>query len=695
MKIGPMLAPTSIAVVGASSNPMAIGGQPVRQMLRHGFGGIIYPVNPTRDEIQGLKCYPTVSSLPTAVDVAIIAVSAPYVPAIIEECGLKGIPFVVVLSSGFADTGDAEGVQRQEEILSCARRHGIHLLGPNSVGYISMAENVYAGFGAFFEYEFEAGHIGFVTQSGGVGGSLLTIIDEEQLHFRHFIHTGNAADIDIEGVLDAFIDDEGTRILLAYVEGLDNNSDFARVAERSLQAGKPLIVWKAGKASASGNAVVSHTGRLAGDMDRYRAVFSRHGVIEVEDSIDLGDVLRLVDVDCIPKGPRVGVVSVSGGAGVIAADCLDVATNLNLATFDAEVEMEIAAQLPGFATSSNPIDITAQIFNEPDLFEKVVTVLCRQSQVDIILACVASVHGEIGTRIAKAIVDTHARVDIPIVVVWASRNELNGEAFSFLDEERIARFRSPERALRALDRVMEMANARARCARSQHDGKMPGGVMAPLDSWERMTEYEVLEVLHSYGVQIPRQCVVQNGMAAAQAQSELGFSVMKLQSPDIAHKAEIGAVKLGISDRASALKAFSELTAIGVERKSAEIRGIIMQERVKAGVEVICGYVHDNVLGDFLLFGAGGSDVESKDGMQLIEMPASRAELTERLLSAQISSALAAMPRGLEQVVDVLIALQDIVADNPNQVGELEINPLIVNAEGAFAVDALAVPRER
>jgi acyl-CoA synthetase (NDP forming) len=629
------------------------------------------------------------------VDVAIIAVSAPYVLAIVEECGLKGIPYVVLLSSGFADTASAEGIQRQEEILSCARRHGIHLLGTNSVGFISMAENAYAGFGAFFEYEFKPGQIGFVTQSGGVGGSLLTIIDEEHLNFRYFIHTGNAAETDIENVLDAFIDDERTRILLAYIEGLDNKSNFAQVADRALQAGKPLIVWKAGKASTSGNAVVSHTGRLAGDIDRYRAVFARHGVIEIDDSLDLVDVLRLVEVDCIPKGSRVGVVSVSGGAGVIAADCLAVARNLELATFDTEVQSQISTQLPDFANSSNPIDITAQIFNEPDLFEKVVAVLSRQSQVDVVLACIASVHGEIGAQIAKAIVETHQQVDIPIVVVWASRSELNEEAFGLLDEERIARFRSPERALRALDRIMVVAQARERYTGSQEITKVPSKEVLPLASWKQLTEYEVLEVLRSYGVSVPRQRMIQNGIAATQAQSELGLSVMKLQSPEIAHKAKIGAVKLGISDSASALKAFSELSNIGLEQKSAEIRGIMMQEMMKVGVEVICGYVHDSVLGDFLLCGAGGSDVESKGGMQLITMPASYAELVEGVSSAQISSALADIPRGLEQVVNVLIALQDIVTDNPNQVGELEINPLIVNAEGAFAVDALAVPREK
>lgn len=686
-----LLAPRSIAVVGASANPTAIGGQPIRQLLRHGFTGEIYPVNPKREEVQGLRCYPSVVDLPEGIDMAIVAVAARHVNGIVELCGARGIPYVAVLSSGFADAG-GEGVRLQEELVATARRHGVRLIGPNSVGYVSMGEQVYAGFGAFFEYEFAAGTVSFVTQSGGVGGSLLTVLDEEGVGFRHFVHTGNAADLDIESMLDAFIDDDGTHVLLAYIEGLAENSAFGRVAQRALSAGKPLVAWKAGKSSASGSAVVSHTGRLAGDIDRYRALFERYGVIEVDDSSDLGDVLRLTQVGCVPLGRRVGVVSVSGGAGVIAADCLDVAKHIDLAEFSTQTEQAIADLLPSFATSRNPIDVTAQIFNEPDLFEKVVSALCQQDEVDVIVACVASVHGPVGERIAQAIVETQAAVDVPIAAVWASRDELNSAAFKVLESARIPLFRAPERALRALDRVAVLGRARTRDAGELEHGGPSTAVR--VDSWERTTEVEVLEVLSSYGICTPKQRLVHSAAEAVEALREIGGPVvMKIQSPDVAHKAKIGGVHLGVADEGAAAAAYAELVDAAGAVDGAELRGIAVQQMVDPGVEVICGYLHDDVLGDFLLCGGGGSGVETVHDTQLIPMPATREDLRNAVAATRVASRLSAEPGTVAAVADVLWTLQRVVSDNTGRIGELEVNPVIVTANGAVAVDALAVHR--
>lgn len=689
-----LFAPRSIAIVGASSNPLAIGGQPIRQLRNHGFTGQIYPVNPNRDVVQELKCYPSIADLPEVVDVAIIAVPAAGVAGVVEQCGKKGIPYAVVLSSGFADASD-EGARLQDDLLAAARRSDVRLLGPNTVGYISMGSSLYAGFGAFFDYDFGGGDVGFVTQSGGVGGSLLTILDECDVKFRHFVHTGNAADMDIETVLDAFVDDPGSRILLAYIEGLAEGSRFAAVAERALREGKPLIAWKAGKSAEADRAVVSHTGRMAGNIERYRSVFARYGVIEVDDTTDLADVLKLAQLGCFPAGRRVGIVSVSGGAGVIAADCLSVAKNIELAKFRPDTEARIAELLPGFATSRNPIDVTAQIFNQPDLFEKVVKVLCDHDEVDAIVACVASVHSEVGLRVAGAIQQARQSVGLPIVAVWASRGELNGAAFRVLDAGGIPLFRSPERALKALDLVSVHSGAkRMREARSETVAAPPARSPDGFDGWSRSIEFDVLEVLKRRGVPVPEQRLVSSEDAARAALNEIGGPVvMKIQSPDIAHKAKLGGVRIGVRDGAEAATAFREVMAAGGSVEGAEIRGVALQSMARPGVEVICGYLRDQVLGDFLVCGGGGVDTESERDIQLLPMPAREADMERALLATRAGKAVAQVPGGVGSVVAIMEALQGVAIDNRDVLSELEINPVIVSEEGACAVDALAIAR--
>lgn len=686
-----LLSPKAVAVIGASTNPTAIGGQPIRQLLRHGFGGAIYPVNPNRDTVQGLPCYASLDAVPDGVDVAIIAVPARHVIEVLNQCGSRGIPFAVVLSAGFADAG-GDGLTLQRDLVDTAQQQGMRLLGPNCVGYINAEDGVYGGFGAFFEYEFAPGPVGFVTQSGGVGGSLLTIADDEGIGFRHFVHTGNAADLDIEAVLDGFVDDPDTRVLAAYLEGLGPESRLGAVADRALRADKPLVAWKAGKSDASGSAVVSHTGRLAGAIDRYRAVFDKYGVIEVEDTDDLIDVLRLAQSGAPPAGPRVGVVSVSGGAGVIAADCLDTAQNLDLATFDADTRERVASLLPSFATAANPIDVTAQIFNEPELFEKVVTVLCEQDQVDVIVACVASVHSEVGERIARAIAETQQAVNIPVVVVWAARESVNGTAFSLLRDADVPLYRSPERALRALDCMMRFRAARDSLPRPPEERS---SAEPPADSvrWHRSTEYDALEILARYGIPTPAQSLVHSETEAATAATRIGPPVvMKVQSPDIPHKAAAGGVRLNVGDATTAARAFTDLAALApFADDDAEYRGVLVQECAPGDVEIICGYVHDEVLGGFLLCGTGGSDVEHARDTQLIPLPATRDELDAALQRLRVHPRLSNLPGAVERSIDVLVRLQRLAQDHATTVGEIEINPLVIGPSGCTAVDALAV----
>lgn len=679
--------PRSIAVVGASANPAAIGAKPILQLQAHGFSGEIYPVNPKRDEVLGLTCYPSLADLPGAVDLVIIAVPAPAVPGVVEATGRIGAPYAMVLSSGFSDAG-GDGVERQEALAATAQAAGVRVIGPNCVGFISTQDQTYAGFGAFFDYDYRPGPVGFVTQSGGVGGSLLTVADEQGVRFSHFVHTGNAMDVDIETVLDAWVDDPKVNTLVAYIEGLGTSGEFPRVARRALEAGKPLIVWKAGQSSASASAVVSHTGRMAGDMDRFRALFDRFGVLEVDDSQDMIDLLKLSQEGRRPAGGRVGVISVSGGAGVVAADCLEKSAALELAVFPEAVEAQIAEQLPTFATAQNPVDVTAQIFADPQLFQRVVEVLKRHDAADQILACVASVHSEVGVKVAEAIVEASKSMSVPIVVAWSARDELNGDAFALLAEAGIPVYKSPERALKAMDRFTKFA-LKAQQLRGVHtDVRLHSGER----SWERTVEFDVLEELRSRGVTVPQQALVHSTEEATSAAEALGFPlVVKLQSPDVPHKAAVGAVKVGLVDSEGVAGAAQHMLQLASDRPGDEMRGVLVQEMAQAGPELILGYLRDQSLGGFYLLGRGGSGVEELEDRVLIPAPATRDEILRQLASLEIVATAQLNDTELERVADVVLALQDVVTDATSELEEIEINPIIVRDGVVTAVDALAI----
>ena len=683
-------APSSIAVVGASSEPERLGGQIVRQLLRHGYAGDIYPVNPSHDYVQGLRSYKTVADLPLGIDVAVVAVRSTQAIEAVEQCGVKGIPYVIVVSSGFADAG-AEGGQLQDELLAVTKRYGLRMLGPNCVGYMSMSSRVYAGFGAFYEYEFDAGSVSFVTQSGGVGGALLTIADEAGVRFQHFVHTANAADIDVEAVLDAFIDDPKTKILAAYIEGLAEGSNFGAVAARALAADKPLVVWKAGRSEDSAMSVISHTGRVAGAIDRYRALFRKHGVVEVDDTDQFVDVLRLLQASAVPSGGKIGVVSVSGGIAVVAADALASSDYLTMPDFSSETERRISQILPSFAKATNPIDITGQVITDPELLERVVTALREGKEVDAMLVCVASLHSKVGEKIAHAICATKAAVDIPVIVAWAARESLNGSAFSQLNSAGIPVFRNAERAVCAMDRVMPYVLARNMKATTKIPEK---NISSPERSikWGKNAEYESLEILAARGINIPKQSLALTRQQAILAADTIGYPVvMKIQSPDIPHKAEIGGVHLGIANAAEATLAYEALDCLRIALPEKDIRGVIVQKAVPAGVEILCGFVRDVVLGDFIVCGTGGSNVEKQRDVRLVAMPANAEELRRALLLTSVGDRLAEIAGGVEGAVDLLLKLQQVVECSGNELQELEINPVIASADAVIAVDALIV----
>src|SRR5262245_1577912 len=359
--------PDGIAIIGASADIGRIGGHPIKALKNAGYRGGIFPINPKYGELHGLACFPDVMSLKRRCDLAVVAVPAPGVANAIRDCGKAGIPFAVVLTAGFRETG-AEGRKLEAELKAAATESGVRIVGPNCQGMLSLQSRVYAAFGSVAdETEFRHGSVSCAFQSGGFGYSVVNLAEAQGVGFRVCISSGNETDIDMPELLSAFLDDPGTSLAFAYLEGTPDARRLLDVGRKSLETGKPVLIWKAGTTEAGVKAAASHTANMTGSYDLYRAALRQAGLIEVDDVEPIVDIAKLFAQGRLPKGNRVGVLSISGGSGVVFADAA-VQGGLCLPPFSQETLASLKKVVPWFGSPENPADVTANLVNNMGLF---------------------------------------------------------------------------------------------------------------------------------------------------------------------------------------------------------------------------------------------------------------------------------------------------------------------------------------
>jgi acetyl coenzyme A synthetase (ADP forming)-like protein len=450
-----LLNPRSIAVIGASRNPGSVGERLFTNLLRHGFQGRLYPVNPKETHLQGLSCYPSIREVPEPVDLACLVVPAGAIPGILQECGEKGIKSAIVYASGYAEAGDA-GEALQRNLLEAARKAGIRFCGPNAMGIVNTAAHVFANFSMALQTDsIPPGEIAFITQSGALGGSLLSRLLEQGVGFSYFIASGNEADLETADYLEYLTQDPHTRTIVLFLEGVQDGPKFQRAGRKALEAGKPVVVFKNGRTELGGMVVKSHTGVLAGNDRVYEAIFKKLGMIRVYQVMDLFDVALALTWQPLPQGKRIGIVSTSGGACSLMVDaCIE--AGLEVPQLSGEVINKIQQIIPPFGSAQNPVDVTAQVLAHPNLYQQTLQAVLEDPHIDGIIVLLTTLREPIASELARGIVEAvRQNREKPILVVWTIAKSLAQQGIAYLMNHRIPVYSVPETGVKAMKALVQ------------------------------------------------------------------------------------------------------------------------------------------------------------------------------------------------------------------------------------------------
>ncbi len=680
-----LLFPRSVALIGASGNPGKVGYALFQNMRR--FPGRFYPVNPKHREIQGIPCYPDVASLPETVDLAVIAIPAAFVPGVLEDCGRAGIRNAVVISAGFKEAGP-EGAKREQELVRIARRWRINVLGPNCLGLISTKVGLNA---TFAPRDALPGHIAFISQSGAFCTSVLDWAWKEKLGFSHFISLGNKAVLSEVDFLPAFAADPETRVIVAYLEGISDGGAFIRIAREVVRT-TPLVVLKAGRTSAGARAVSSHTGTLAGSQRAYEAALRKCGVIQARNVEELFDYAYVLARQPLPRGGKVGIMTNAGGAGVMATDAVE-EQGLELARFTEATARALAESLPPAANIYNPVDVLGDA--HADRYRRALELVAGDPNVDMVVALSAPAPLIPFPELAGIVAEVKERYGKPLTVSFMA-GELGEEAEERLREAGVPSFFDPARAVRALAVLHRYARIRGREPEAPQvfpvdRSRAERVIQEALKRGELQLGVEALEILEAYGIPVPPYRLVRTPEEAQEAAAAIGGRVvLKVVSPELTHKTDVGGVVLGVPPEEAGARAQEMLRRIALRFPRARIRGILVQEELPPGRELILGMARDPQFGPLLMFGLGGIFVEVLRDVSFGIAPLSPGEAREMVEGIRGYPLLRGV-RGqpgvdLEGVTEALERLSQLVVDFP-QIVELDVNPLLAYPDGVMAVD--------
>lgn len=692
--------PRGIAIIGASADATRIGGHPLRALQKAGYRGGIFPVNPRYREINGLACYPSCSAIGAQCDVAIIAVPAALVAQAVRDCGDAGIGFAIILTAGFRETGP-EGAKLEADLKQVAVEAKVRLIGPNCQGLISLEERVWAVFGSVSEEtDLRPGRVSCAFQSGGFGYAIVNLAEAQGVGFRYCVSSGNETDIAMPELLSAFLDDPGTDIVIGVMEGTPDARGLIELGRKSLRLGKPVLIWKSAITEAGAKAAQSHTANMTGRADLYRAAFRQSGIIEVGDVEPIVDIAKLVSHGRLPTGANVGVLSISGGSGIVFADRA-IANDLNLPSFSETTLAALREIIPAFGSIQNPADVTAGIFNDMTLLTRTIEIVLQDASVDQLCVLLASIPGAPAARAAEAIVAAAKTTTKPISVGWSGRRAKSVEAYALLEAAQIAVIPTPVRLAEAASRLAKFAIDRQRLLPRVAPAvpPLPPGLGLPLQAGA-LSELDSKAVLARFGIASAREVLVATGadIDAATAGLNPPFAV-KVHASAISHKSDVGGVKLGVGAGPALAKAAAAVVANArAAVPEAQIDGVLVAE-MASGLELLVGVINDPVFGPVVAFGLGGVmteilgdvtyriapfDLETANDM-IAELKGAR--LFDGYRGSPMTDKLA-LARLLVEVSRMAMALQE-------RIGEIDINPVFVGSigNGVIAADALIVLR--
>ncbi|WP_022855270.1 acetate--CoA ligase alpha subunit [Thermodesulfobacterium thermophilum] len=685
--------PESIAVVGASEEEKKIGHIILKNLLTQGYAGKLFPINPKRKEILGLKCYPSVSAVGEKIDLAVIVVPAKVVPSVIKDCGEAGVKGVVVITAGFKETGE-EGAKLEREILDLIKKYGIRMVGPNCLGVI----NTELGINATFAPELPPkGRVSFFSQSGALGVALIDWAIGSGFGFGKFVSFGNKADLNETDFLEYFGEDEDTDIILGYIEDVKDGKRFIEVAKRVAKK-KPVILIKSGATEAGARAASSHTGALAGSDRAFTEAFRKAGVIRVEGIKELFEVAEVFKSGKFPSGEKLLIVTNAGGPGIIAADTAE-KNGLKLYPMSKESIEYLAEKLPPTAALYNPVDVIGDATSERYM------VVLERAVVDpnvdgvcVILTPQAMTDVE---NVAKIMLEKSKETEKPFVGCFIGGPKVR-EATSYLKTNNIACYEDPLIAINAYSKLVHYVKYKHReedeyikFPISEEVKKEIGLMLEALrDAGVSVIgEENAMKILSLYGIEFPRRGLARTADEAVKIAEQIGYPVvMKISSPHIIHKTDVGGVKVGLKDEKEVREAFLEMT-INVKRAmpGAYIKGVNIYEMVTGGKEVILGVTYDNTFGHMIMFGLGGVYVEVLKDVSFRLTPVGKREAYEMIEEIKGKKLLEGVrgekPCDKDAIVDKILRLSQLVEEFPI-IKEIDINPYLVKELGGVALDA-------
>ncbi len=702
LDIANIFEPRSVALIGASEQAGSVGAVVLRNLIKGRFKGRLYPVNPQHDKVQGRRCFHSVGALPQAVDLAVIATPAKVVPKVIEECGQKGIRFAVIISAGFREIG-AKGQVLERAVLKAAKRHDIRFLGPNCLGIIRPSLRLNA---SFSQSSPKPGRIALVSQSGAVCTALLDWAAPRKIGFSNIISTGISADIDFGEILDYLVMDSSTDAIMLYIEGIHDRRQFMSALRAAARA-KPVVVMKAGRHAEGGKAAISHTGALVGADDVFDAALSRAGVVRVQAYADLFAVAGTLHAGVRTRGPRLAIVTNGGGPGVIAADRV-ADKHLQLANFSAETRERLDSILPAAAASGNPVDVLGDA--GPQRYAGALSACLDDPGVDAVLAILLPQAITEALPVAAAVAELAGQSKKPVLTCWMGDQSVRSSRKLFVAQG-MPTYTTPESAVEAFAAAATYnANQQLllQVAEPLGRGGPPDASSARLIIREAIAEGRtVLDLAESKALLATFRIPILKSMPAHKANEalaiaeEIGFPVaMKVYSPDITHKSDVGGVRLGLDNGQAVQQAFKEMIEnVRRLRPDAAIDGVLIEPmwHPADGRELMLGVMNDSVFGPVISFGLGGTMVEViRD--RAIALPPLNRYLVQRMIEQSRAARYldefrgkpAANRRALE---DVILRMSELVCELP-EVEQIDINPLIADERGALAVDARVVVRK-
>jgi len=691
MSMESFFCPESVAVIGASRNKEKVGYTVLANIVDAGYKGKVFPINPNADELFNRKCYKSILEVPQDIDLVVIAIPGKFVLQLLDQCAVKNVKAAIIITAGFKEIG-FEGAVLETKIVEKAKEYGIRIIGPNCLGVIDTNCRLNASFSSTLP---DRGSISFISQSGALGTSVLDKAKFVGLGMSKFVSMGNKADVSENDLIQYMENDDGCKVITVYLEGVKNGRKFMDICQQASKK-KPVVVVKSGNTNAGARAVSSHTGTLAGSAKAYDAAFKQSGIIRAVTIKDLFDYANTLASQPLPKGKKVAIITNAGGPGIMATDAFE-ENDIPLAKLENDTIEKLKKILPVAANFYNPVDVLGDALT--DRYKSTLEVIANDKNVDAVIILLTPQAMTESYETAKAIVEVFKNNNsrkIPMVTCFMGGLAVK-KAVEYLNRNQIPNFEVPEAAVKSIKVMMDYYDWVTK--EPNHSQKFAADVDKVKKIFEKcrnegrleLGEMEARGILEAYNIMIPKAVVVQDTAKAREIAKEIGYPlVLKIVSPDILHKTDVGGIKVGIINEKELEDSFKDiLYNVKKYMPGADIRGISIQEMIESKKETIIGVSKDPQFGPMIMFGLGGIYVEALKDVSFRIAPISKEDAEEMIGEIRAINLLKGTrgekPSDINSIIEVLLKVSQLVTDFP-EITEMDINPLFVKEEGKGSI---------